>query len=97
MVDNLFCDDLPAANSGVKKWRVTSKFESMCNKFTFVAGDSDEFQNPPLLKPARRYMLIAGKGKGKVGTYEKDRYSLSSYCGDYHGTASLRRRSIQIA
>jgi hypothetical protein len=32
-----------------------SRFERMCNKFTFVSGDSDEFQIPPLLKPANRY------------------------------------------
>ena len=42
------------ANSVFKKWQLTSKFESMWNKFTFVPADSDEFQKLPLLKPANR-------------------------------------------
>jgi hypothetical protein len=42
-------------NSGFKKWRLTSKIKSMCNKFTFVSGGGSEvFQTSPLLKPANR-------------------------------------------
>lgn len=49
-------DRTTGANSGFKKWWLTSKIESMSNKFIFVTGNSDEFQTSPLLKPATRYV-----------------------------------------
>ena len=53
-------DSMPAANTRLAQWGLTSYIESLCFYRKFVLADNLVFQNPPLRQAWERYASCLG-------------------------------------